>query len=97
MPVATAHTACGIVTLNSNVEDKVDIKGGKMQELITMYNYYFDKSFIYVFGIDPNSGEGFLIIVAIIMLCMVIYRYTDRLIENLDKKILAMKGSDCHE
>ena len=68
-----------------------------MQELITMYNYYFDKSFIYVFGIDPNSGEGFLIIVAVIILCMAIYRYTDKLIEKLDKKILVMKGSDCHE
>ncbi len=68
-----------------------------MQELITMYNYYFDKSFIYVFGIYLNSGEGFFIIVAVIILCMVIYRYTDKLIEKLDKKILVMKGSDCHE
>ena len=57
----------------------------------TVYNYYFDKFFMFVFGFDPNTPLGTLVVFVSIFVCFGVANICDYIIAKCDEKIAIHK------
>lgn len=62
-----------------------------VENLVALYNFYFDKIFIYVYGVDPNSPLGTMLVFISILVFFSIASYCDNKVKECDLKISQMK------